>query len=132
MLSYCTPYLLSGAHNKKECPTTDGRDGFVGQKGEPGPLGPPGLAGVRVAGPPCPQGERSPPGSQIEGALYTRWGRTCPSTKGPQPKANPAQGQQGLKPTRPKANLAKTNKVQSHPSKTQPAVLDQVKIPYSN
>jgi len=37
-----------------------------------------------------------------------------------------------LNSTRPKANLAKTNKVQSHPSKAQPTVLDQVKIPYSN
>lgn len=55
MLLYYTPYLLSGAHNKKECPTTDGRDGFVRQKGEPGPLGSPGLAGVRVAGPLAPR-----------------------------------------------------------------------------
>ena len=92
-MSYCTPYLLPGAHNKKECLTTDGRDGFVGQKGEPGPLGPPGLAGVRVAGPTCPQEEQGPPGSQI-GAIYTSWGE----------QLAPAQRALSPKPTQLKVN----------------------------
>ena len=134
MLSYCTPYLLPGAHKKKECPTTDGRDGFVRQKGQPGSLGPPGLAGVRVPGPLAPRESEALLDHKINrrSDIYHVGENNYPQYKGPS-----AQSQPSSRSTRLEVNQAKSQPGQNQqgpkPTQYDPTYCAcQVKIPYSN